>query len=162
MKLVQALILAVGCLAATQDATAQVTTDGKPCQEVFTTLQKEREKRGLAIKEAQAKKPERAEFCNIIKTYAAAEGQLVKFMETNNVWCGIPPQAVTQIKTVFASTQKAQKTVCSSGGGPVGGGAPPPPSLSDALGTARVPDSSTTRTGRGTLDTLTGNPIGGR
>jgi hypothetical protein len=159
MKLVQALILAIGCFAATEEATAQVTTDGKPCQEAFTTIQKEREKRGLAIKEAQAKKVERAEFCNIIKSYAAAESQLVKFMETNNAWCGIPPQAVAQIKTVYASTQKAQKTVC-SGGGPVGGGAPPPPSLSDALGTSRVPDSTTTKPGRGTLDTLTGNPLG--
>ena len=70
------------------------------------------------------------------------------------------PQAITQIKTVYAGTQKAQKTVC-SGGGPVGAGAaPPPPSLSDALGTSRVPDSTTTKTGRGTLDTLTGNPLG--
>ncbi len=157
MKRVYALILAVGCLAATQ-APAQVTTNGKPCQEEFLSLQKEREKRGLAIKDAQARKVDRAEFCTLLKSYAAVESQVVKFMETNNVWCGIPPQAIGQIKTVYASTQKAQKTVCS--GGPAPGAAPPAPSLSDALGTSRVPDSTTTRTGRGTLDTLLGNPLG--
>ncbi len=161
MKLVQALTLALACLAASQ-ASAQVAASGKPCQEEFATLQKEREKRGLVLKEMQTRKvkPERAEFCNLIKSYSAAEAQVVKFMETNNVWCGIPPQAVGQMKTVYAATQKAQKTVCSGGPGPSGGGAPPPPSLSDALGTARIPDSTTTRTGRGTLDTLTGNPLG--
>lgn len=160
MKLVQALTLALACLAASQ-ASAQTAASGKPCQEEFLTLQKEREKRGLVLKEAQTRKPkpERSEFCSMLKLYSAAEAQVVKFMETNNVWCGVPPQAVEQIKTVYAVTLKAQKTVCSGGtAGP--SGPPPPPSLSDALGTSRVPDSTTTRPGRGTLDTLTGNPIG--
>jgi hypothetical protein len=39
---------------------------------------------------------------------------------------------------------------------------PTGPSLSDALGTPIVPDASTTRTGPGTYDTLTGNPLGAR
>jgi len=37
--------------------------------------------------------------------------------------------------------------------------AAPAPSLSDALGTTRLPTPETTRTGSGTLDTLTGNAI---
>ena len=158
MKLVKALILTLACLSA-GEASAQVATSGKPCQEEFLTLQKEREKRGLALKEAQTRKPERAEFCSLIKAYSASEALVVKFMETNNVWCGIPPQALAQMKTVYAGTQKAQKQVCNpAAAGP--SGPPPAPSLSDALGTSRVPDSTTTRTGRGTFDTLTGSPLG--
>ena len=160
MKLVQALTLTLACLAAGQ-ASAQTAASGKPCQEEFLTLQKEREKRGTALKEAQTRKakPERAEFCSMLKSYSASEALVVKFMETNNVWCGIPPQAVEQMKGVYAATQKVQKQVCNpAAAGP--SGPPPPPSLSDALGTSRVPDSTTTRPGRGTLDTLTGNPLG--
>jgi hypothetical protein len=159
MKAIQALTLALACLAA-GEASAQVAASGRPCQDEFMELQKEREQRGLALKQAQGRKPERAEFCGLIKTYSAVESKVVKFMETNNVWCGIPPQAVEQIKTVHAGTQKALKTVCSGGPGPGSGGPPPPPSLSDVLGTSRVPDSTSTRPGRGTLDTLTGNPLG--
>ena len=40
-----------------------------------------------------------------------------------------------------------------------GGPRPAGPSLSDALGSATVPDASTTKTGRGTFDTLTGNAL---
>ena len=156
MKSIQVITLGIACLFAAP-AFAQVAASGKPCQEEFTSIQQEREKRGTAIKEAQTRKAERAEVCKLLRTYSVSEANLVKFMETNNVWCGIPPQAVGQIKQVYASTMKAVKTVC-SGGGPAG--PPPPPSLSDALGTSRVPDATTTRPGRGTFDTLTGSPLG--
>jgi hypothetical protein len=156
MKTIGAIVIAAVCLMATQ-ASAQLAQSGQPCMEEFGTLQKDREKHGTALKEAQPRK-DRAELCGLLKSYSVTEAKVVKFMETNNVWCGIPPQAVTQIKTVYANTQKITKQVCSGGGGP--SGPPPPPSLSDALGTTRVPDSTTTRTGRGTLDTLTGNPLG--
>ena len=47
--------------------------------------------------------------------------------------------------------------VCNAAAGP---GAPPPPSLSDALGTSRIPDSSNIKTGKGgTFDTLSGSPL---
>ena len=157
MKSIQVITLGIACLIAAP-ASAQVAASGKPCQEEFTTIQQEREKRGLAIKDAQTRKADRAEVCKLLKTYSISEEKLVKFVETNNVWCGIPPQAAGQIKQVYAGTLKAVKTVCSGGGGP--GGPPPPPSLSDALGTSRAPDAAPTRPGRGTFDTLTGNPLG--
>ena len=39
---------------------------------------------------------------------------------------------------------------------------PAAPSLSDALGTTKLPTPQTTKTGNGTLDTLTGNAIQSR
>ena len=49
--------------------------------------------------------------------------------------------------------------VCNAAG-PGPAGPPAPPSLSDALGTSRIPDASNIRTGKGgTFDTLGGSPI---
>ncbi|MGE3148529.1 MAG: hypothetical protein AB7K04_05615 [Pseudorhodoplanes sp.] len=151
-----ALAFAMACFAATT-ATAQMTASGKPCEQEFMSLQKEREKHGRALQEAQSKKQlDRSQACGMLKTYLAVETKLLKFMQDNNVWCGVPAQATEQMKTIRANTVKTTNQVCSAAAAP---SAPPPPSLSDVLGTTRVPDSSTTRSGRGTLDSLTGNPL---
>src|SRR5258708_37637393 len=92
MKLVQVLILALACLPATQ-AAAQTAASGRPCQEEFLSLQEERTKLGAGLKAAQARKVERAEFCNMIKSYSAVEGKGVQVLETNQIWCCIPAPA---------------------------------------------------------------------
>jgi len=65
------------------------------------------------------------------------------------------------MKSNHDRTLKIRDQVC--GGGPMGAGAAPPPPptprLSDELGIGRIPGPSTTSTGRGTFDTLTGNPL---
>ena len=64
---------------------------------------------------------------------------------------------VTQLKTVHGTTEQTREKICTA---PVGG--PIAPSLSDALGTTRLPTPKTTKIGSGTLDTLTGNAIQNR
>jgi hypothetical protein len=54
-------------------------------------------------------------------------------------------------------TLVARKNLCAAGGGPAG--APAAPTLSDALGTGRLPLPEGSQSGAGTLDTLTGNAI---
>ena len=38
-----------------------------------------------------------------------------KYVETNQTWCGIPPQVVVQIKTNHAKTAATRTKVCSNG-----------------------------------------------
>jgi hypothetical protein len=128
-----------------------------PCVSKFLELRQEVEKRGLAAKNGSDHHVSREEMCKLIRSYEAAETKMVKYAQENNVWCGIPAQVLEQMKTGHAKTLKVRQAACAAG--PAGPAKPAPPSLSDALGTTRVPDSATTKTGRGTLDTLTGNPI---
>jgi hypothetical protein len=131
------------------------------CLEKFVPLRAATEKAANAIKTATERgKPPAAEACKLLSNFYSAEAKMLKYMEANSFQCGIPPQAVTQVKANHAQLAKVRKGACDAAKG--GGGGPPlPPSLSDALGTTRVPDASTTRTGTGggTFDTLTGNPL---
>jgi hypothetical protein len=61
------------------------------------------------------------------------------------------------MKTNHSQTLRVRGQVCAAAAAPP---KPRGPSLSEALGTTTVPSASTTRTGRGTFDTLTGgNPL---
>lgn len=125
------------------------------CITKFTELRTEVEKRGMAAKAGQEKKVTREEMCQLIKKFAAAEGKWVKYAVDNVSNCGIPQQAIQQIKASHSRTLIAEKNVCAAGPA----AAPATPSLSDALGTSRLPVPDTTNSGRGTFDTLTGNVI---
>ena len=140
-------------------ASAQQAAPGgqPPCFNEFVPLRKEAEERAAIIRTAMEKKAERPEICQAFKNFAAAEDKVVKFVETNSVWCGIPPEAVKQMKANHSRTIKTRNQVCNAA--MPAASAPRPPSLSDALNTPRIPDTSTTRDGRGTFDTLTGNPL---
>lgn len=152
-------LFAIALLAASEAAAQQPPGGGNqpPCLNDFLSLRQEAEKRAAVVKAAGEHKASQPEICQAFKSFVAAEAKLVKFMEANNVWCGIPPEAVKQSKSNHAKTIKISNQICNAAR--AANTAPPPPSLSDALGTTRVPDASTTKTGRGTLDTLTGNPL---
>ncbi len=176
MRLAHVLALAAAFTAAAQAvATAQFTPSPNPaqmppgagsqpaCMRDFIPIRENTEKAAAALKAAGPRKPPASEVCQLFNRFIAAETKMLKFMETNNVWCGIPPQAIEQVKANHVQVTQIRKKVCdvakaqaSGGGGPA-----PAPSLSDALGTTRVPNSTTTTTksGGGTFDTLTGNPL---
>ena len=160
MTPVQVLTLAVALsLAAILGASAQQAMPGgqPPCFNEFVPLRKEAEERAAVIRAGMEKKAERLELCQAFKNFAVAEDKVVKFVEANSVWCGIPPEAVKQMKANHSRTIKTRNQVCNAA--LPAASAPRPPSLSDALNTPRIPDASTTRDGRGTFDTLTGNPL---
>ncbi len=131
-----------------------------PCFAEFTKLRQEVEKRVGEAKAGRDRKASREEMCKLIQSYAAAEGKWLKYTQDNMASCGIPPQAVEQIKGGHARTLVIRKQICSAGPPPGAAAAQPAtPSLSDALGTTRLPVPDTAKTGRSFLDTLTGNAI---
>ena len=159
MKLGHAVPLAAMLvLTVVADAAAQFppVQQQPPCFGEFMPLRNAAEKHGKAIQAASKRKAQREEVCTLFKRFAAAEAKYVKYAETNANWCGIPAEAVKQMKANHTQTLKIRRQVCAVAAAPA---RPRGPSLGDALGTTTVPSAATTRTGRGTYDTLTGNPL---
>ncbi len=122
----------------------------------FTKLREEVQKRGQAAKAASERKASREEMCKHIQAYNAAEAKWLKFTEASTSTCGIPPQVAQQLKQVHAATENTKEKVCAAA---PAAAAPSAPSLSDALGTTKLPTPEHAKSGSGTLDTLTGNAI---
>lgn len=126
------------------------------CQQLVL-LHEATEKRGMAVQAAFKRKATAQEACGLIKAFADDESKMIKFVEQNGVWCGIPAEVVKQMKAGQARTAMARTNACNAAAAPKPA---PLPTLGDALGTTRVPDASNTKTGRGgAFDTLNGNPI---
>jgi hypothetical protein len=126
-----------------------------PCFKEFTPLRGEAEKRAGVLKTAIQRKASREEICTLIKRFSESEAVVVKFVEKNQQTCGVPPQAVAQMKANHQRTLASTTQVCS--GGPA---RPTGPGLSEALGLARSPISSDSLAPHsGTMDTLSGNVL---
>jgi hypothetical protein len=119
----------------------------------FPKLRDEAKAKAEAISAIGKKHGDRKDMCAAVQIFTAAEEKVVKFLDDNKTACGVPPQAVTQAKAMHANTVKFRDTVCAEGP------KPKVPTLSDAIGTTPLDTSTNTKTGRGTLDTLTGNPL---
>jgi hypothetical protein len=99
-------------------------------------------------------KADRKELCTLMTNFVAAETKVVKFLEDNKVWCGVPNDALTVSKANHEKSIKFRTMACSEEGP-----RPKAPSLSDAIKAPSVDTAKNTKTGRGTFDTLTGNPL---
>jgi hypothetical protein len=119
----------------------------------FPKLRDEAKVKAEAISAVGKRKGDRKEMCAAVQIFTAAEEKVVKFLDDNKTACGVPQQAVTQAKAMHANTMKFRDTVCAEGPKAKA------PTLSDAIGTTPLDTSTNTKTGRGTLDTLTGNPL---
>ena len=128
------------------------------CVKEFMKLRDEAGKKASAIREASARKATAPEACKLFNVFVAAEAKMMKYAETNSVWCGIPPQVVTGIKQSHVKALEIRTRVCQAAAQPA---RPAGPTLSDAL-TAPVTDSSNIKPGGGTFDTLTGTPLGSK
>jgi hypothetical protein len=118
----------------------------------FVKLKEEAELRGRGIQEA-SKTHDRKVMCGAVTHFVEQETKVVKFLVDNQTTCGVPEQALSSAKASHQKTVEFRDKVCAE--------APPPkpPSLSDALGTPTLDTGKNTKTGRGTLDSLTGNPL---
>ena len=123
-----------------------------PC-EAFVPIREQAEKGATAIRAAGERQATREEVCPLFKTFAAAEAKMVKFMETNQKLCNVPPDIIKQIKSNHSRTIQMRNQACSA--------APSAraPGLSDVLSAPAIPLEAP-KPGRGTFDTLTGSPIG--
>lgn len=122
----------------------------------FPKLSAEAKKRADAVQSAMKARVDRKQICTLMTNFVAAEGLVVKFLEDNKTWCGVPAQVITISKANHEKSLKFRTAACTEG-------APQPkaPTLSDALRTPTVDSSSNVKVGKGgTFDTLTGNPLG--
>src|SRR5215831_6089112 len=126
------------------------------CVQEFFKIREDAEKKAGAIKAAGDRKATPKEVCPLFNAFVAVQAKLLKFANENSVWCGIPPQVPDQIKQGLVKITEIRNRVCQAAAAPAQQAAP---SLSDAL-SSPVPDSNNIKTGRGTFDTLTGNPLG--
>jgi hypothetical protein len=153
MKWSVAMALAVLAIAAEPHA-ALAQTSPVQCN-AFPQLRNEAQQKALAVRTAVEHKAERKDICVLVQRFYAAEGTVVKFLEENKSWCGIPEEAIKQAKANHEHTLKFRTAACTEA--PTA--KPRPPSLSDAIGTPSVDTGNNTKTGRGTLDSLNGNPL---
>jgi hypothetical protein len=131
----------------------QPSEEQKVCM-TFPSIREEVEKGGAAIRAAADRKATREEVCPLFKNFAAREGKMLHFMQTNQKLCGVPPNIIKQLKTAHAKTIQIRNNVCSTA--PVASA----PTLSDALGGPIIADDSSAKLpNRGTFDTLTGNAL---
>ena len=152
MKSSRAILLAAfAIIAASHAASAQAPVQ---CN-AFMPLRDDAQKKAAAVRAATEHKAERKEVCALVTRFATAEAAVVKFLEANKTWCGIPDEAVKAAKTGHERTLKFRTMACSE----APAAQPKAPSLSDAIGTPSVDSAANTKTGRGTLDTLSGNPL---
>jgi hypothetical protein len=125
----------------------------------FTKLQTETDKRAKAAKAAGARKAKREEMCKLLQAFEGAIGKWAKYVKDNSSKCGIPSQVEEQLSKGHDNIAKTAKQVCE--GGVLGAPGKRAPTLSDALGTTRIPTAETSRNaGTGTFNTLTGTPLG--
>lgn len=146
-----ALIAGLGA-AASGSAWAQ---SAPPQCNAFPQLRNDAQEKAMAVRNAIQHKAERKEVCTLVQRFYAAEATVVKFLEENKSWCGIPEQAISTAKQNHERTLKFRTAACSD----APEAKPRPPSLSDAIGSPAVDSGDNTKTGRGTLDSLNGNPL---
>ncbi len=149
-SLAMALAL-LALLAGTRLASAQAP---QQCDS-FLKLKNDAEKKAAAVRVAGEHKAERKTICTLITRFYTAEAAVVKFLETNKTWCGIPEEAIKNAKASHERTLKFRVAACTE----APAARPKPPSLSDAISTPSVDTAGNTSTGGGILDSLTGNPL---
>ncbi len=119
--------------------------------EQFAKLRDGAQDKAKAI-QAASKTHDRQSMCTAFTRFTAAEALVLKFLEDNKTACGIPTEAISVARTNHAKTVKIRDEICSQP-------KPKVPTLSDVIGTPSLDTAKNTRTGPGTFDTLTGNPL---
>lgn len=121
----------------------------------FPRLRTDAQEKALAVRKAGDRKADRKEICTLITRFSVAEAAVIKFLEENKTWCGIPEDAIRSSKANHENTLKFRTVACSE----APAAKPRVPTLSDAINTPSVDTAGNTKTGRGTLDSLNGNPL---
>jgi len=129
-----------------------------PCMVEFGKLRDDAAKKAQAIQRASQGKEKISpkEACHLFNVFSGAEERMLKYMVTNKTTCGVPDEVIKQIRQDHARTTDIRGKVCKAAEAPP---RPAGPTLSDTL-TAPIPDAKNIRSGGGTFDTLTGNPLG--
>ncbi len=152
--LVPLVVIAVSIAASTASGTASAQSGPPQCGD-FLRLRNVAQETAAAVRKATEHKADRKAVCTLVQHFATAEEAVVKFLENNKTWCGVPEQAIKAAKAGHEQTLKFRKMACAEA--PVA--KPRQPTLSDVISQPSVDTGGNTSTGRGTLDSLTGNPL---
>jgi hypothetical protein len=126
------------------------------CQQLLS-LRDEAGKHAQAIGVANKRKATAAEACRLFKAFYGAQVKMMKAIEDKGPQCGVPREVNGQLKAENAKVQQIMNQVCEAA---VAAPRQAGPTLSEALGTSlSVPSVDASKPGRGTFDTLTGNPL---
>jgi hypothetical protein len=133
---------------------------GDECMNGFLPLRQQAEKQGLMIKTASEKHAPPDEACKLIRVFALSELKMIKYIDSHQAKCGIPPQVGDQLKAGHKNTEKMLTNVCDAAKQMAARG-PAGPSLSDVLGSsAALPEATAAKKSGGTtFDTLSGNVL---
>ena len=127
------------------------------CQKGFLPLRADVEAKGKLVQAAGKRKATPQEACKLIGNFVQADAKMIKFVDANAQKCGIPAEVGEQMKKGHANYTQLQQRVCSAAqqqqAGPAG------PSLSEALGSASLPEAKPSKRGGSTFDTLNGNVL---
>jgi hypothetical protein len=120
-------------------------------------MRDETQKHGAALQAAGQKKSGAEEVCKLFKVFLASEAKMIKGLKDNASACGVPPEIIKNVTAAHGKAGEMGKHICDVA---AQGPRPSGPSLSDALGsTPTVPDTSSTKKGGSTFDTLQGSPL---
>jgi hypothetical protein len=129
------------------------------CIKDFLSLREEVDKRFTVVKAMMEKKPTAIEACNGLTRFTQAETTLIKFAEKNASNCPFPAGLIDNIKASHVKSEDYKSKACTAAAQQQQRPArAAEPTLSDALSPPPL-TKDTTSTGRGTLDSLSGNPL---
>jgi hypothetical protein len=120
----------------------------------FTAMSEDTHAKLASVQAAMKAKADRKQVCALLQAFVASEAKVIKFLVDNKTACQVPEQAISSSQANHVKSAKFRDVACSED-------APRPraPSLSDAIKTPTVDSATNTKTGHGTFDTLTGNPL---
>ena len=125
------------------------------CRQLLA-MRDETQKNANAIEAASQRKATPQVACKLFRAFLASESKMSKGIEENGSQCGIPANVPQQMKVSHARAQQVAKQVCDAA---AQAARPAGPSLSDALGASPIIPDSSSKTGGGTFDTLSGNAL---
>jgi hypothetical protein len=72
------------------------------------------QKQAIAAKTGSEKKATREEMCNLLTAYSTAHANWIKYADEKMVTCGIPKQAVDQLKSALTRALDTAKKFCAN------------------------------------------------
>ena len=85
-----------------------------PCVMEFRALREAAQERANSVRAASGRKATPAETCKLIGYFADAEAKVVSYVEKNATSCGIPAEAVKNIRLVHGRSLELRKRVCTA------------------------------------------------
>ena len=101
--------------------TSPAAAQGAPQCAEFPRLSAETKKKADAVQAAINAKADRKQVCALLTTFVASEATVIKFLEDNKVWCGVPDQAIAGSKTNHEKSIKFKTMACAADAAPQDG-----------------------------------------